>query len=236
MNAYLRKLRTTYKRLYYQRNYYLAKLWPPSVPRRPLSFLSDGFNVEPLGRSGAYVINNFCSKRGTSYLLACAAELANDDDVATVFSATRQDPVLLPLLYRAAMLAGVQAGQIGPVSVAGVTEEASQLLGERYPRSNSQPIGNIAFFLGDEGEMQLPELGVGVRAEPGRAVYWPLGVDEVSVKPATASGFTVARLIIESQVVFQADSVPDVIPQAQRGVALDGTEDLPEGAWHVHEK
>jgi len=236
MKAYLRQLRDTLKRLYYQRNYFLARIWPPTVPRRPLSFLADGFNVEPLGNSGAYVIDNFCSKRGTSYLQACAAELLSKEEVAVVFSATRQDPVLLPLLYRAAMLAGVDTEHVGPISVADVSVDGEQLFGERYVRSGGHIIGNIAFFLSSEGEIHLPELGVGVKAEPGRAVYWPVGSNEVLAKPGPGAPFKVARFVIESEKVFQADSNPEVIPQAQRGVALDGSECLPEGAWHVHKK
>jgi len=230
----LRRWRDDLRRHYYQRNYYKAKFFPPKVPRRDLSFLPDGFAVYPLGNSGAYVVEQFCSTRGTSYLLAVAAELMDEkasgeaeQPRVNVFSATRQDSVLLPLLYRAGMLTGLPAVNAGPVSVASVRAGES-LAGRRYPRSQGQPVSHFCFFLADEGEIRLPELGLSVAACKGRAVFWPEGVVVEAGDGSADSWF--AGFVMESRQAFQLNSLPELIPQAQRGVPLDGSEALPEGA------
>jgi len=228
----LRNIRNTLQLHYYQRNYYIAKILPPAVPRRPLSFLPNGFKVEALGDSGVYMIDAFCSKAGSSYLLARAAELSNvteEPESATVFSASRQDQVLLPLLYRAAMLSGTRVSHMGIISVTKVAPGSNESLqGKQYPRSDSKPLGYICIFLENEGELHFPEVGLGVRAAIGRAVFWPADTEAVA---GGADAFPVCRFAVDLQPVFQPDSYPEVIPQAQRGVALDGSEAIPDGAW-----
>ena len=113
----------------------LSQLFPPEVPRRSVSFLRDGFSVSPIGHSGVRVIEGFCSEAGVSYLLSREQELVPGDDAfTTVFSATVQDSILLPLYYRAAMLTGLPFEHAGAISVGRSIDEAEFGRVPRPPR------------------------------------------------------------------------------------------------------
>jgi hypothetical protein len=243
MKQWLRDYRQKLRRWYFQRNYYFAKLLPPEVPRRPLSFLHDGFAVNSIGNSGVRVIERFCSVAGASYLTSRAAEIGGEDTLsAVVFSATHQDPVLMPLLYRLSMLTGTAINQVGPIEVGLVSADLKVCPLEQPPvRQSAKPLYALHIFLDDAGELEFPELGVAVTAATGRAVFWPLkrAADGRYRGPvcryntAGSDRYWVGRMLVYSAKVFEPDTIAELIPQTQKGVALDGSEDLPAGAFFM---
>jgi len=243
MLNWLRELKRKLKRWYFQRNYYLAKLLPPEVPRRPLSFLHDAFAVHSIGDSGVRVVEHFCSVAGASYLTSRATEIGGEDTLsAVVFSATHQDPVLMPLLYRLSMLTGTDIDHIGPIEVGLVSEDLKACpLEQPPPRQSAKPSYALHIFLDQSGELEFPELGVGVAAAIGRAVLWPLTRDAsgqyrgpvVRYNNQGSAQYWVGRMLLYSTKVFEPDTIAELIPQTQKGVALDGSEDLPLGTSYM---
>ncbi len=239
----LREWKHKLRVLYFQRNYYFSKVLPPEVPRRPLSFLPDGFSVSTIADSGVRVVEHFCSVPGASYLTSRAVEIGGEDTLSSVvFNPTHQDPVLMPLLYRAAMLAGTHINQTGPIEVGLVPDNLTECpLAETSPRQGVPPLCAIHVFLSDEGELHFPGLNVAVEAAVGRAVLWPLRAPDGSPVPLpevkyAAGGsdqFWVGRMVLYTEKVYEPDTIAELIPQTQKGVALDGSEDLPAGAQYM---
>jgi len=236
MKEHLRKLLLILQKYYYQRNYYLAKLFPPEVPLRPLSFLPDGFTVNQIGNSGVRVIERFCSEAGASYLMARADELASSGDhSAIVFRAANQDNILLPLFYRASMLTGLDFNHSGPLQ-AGLVADLGPV--DEFPEPMLRGVADTRFafmtFLSGAGAVEFPDLGVTVQAAVGRAICWEPGLRIKLNYPSDVADdarFWVARFVMSGERVFHPNSVPELIPQTQKGVALEGTEVIPEGAF-----
>ena len=235
MMNWLRNKREQAKLYYYWRNYYLAKLFPPDVPRRPLSFLPDSFAVKPLGQSGVRVVEHFCSVPGASYIISRSKEVAGErSGLASVFSATHQDQVLMPLLYRASMLTGLPLSHTGAIDAGKVGPSKTEYHAVEDPsRNKGRACFLVHLFLTDAGELHFPELGIAVEARCGRAVIWP--VDKTAVKVEypenNPEDYWVARFTVYTNQVFQPNSVPELIPQTQKGVPIDASEELPAGAW-----
>jgi hypothetical protein len=177
---------------------------------------------------------------GASYLTSRAAEIGGQDALsAVVFSATHQDPVLMPLLYRLSMLTGTDINRVGPIEVGLVPDELKACpLEAPAMRQSAKPLYALHVFLTDFGVLEFPELDIAVSAAIGRAVFWPLQADAeghyrgpvVRYNNAASAGFWVGRMLVFSAKVFEPDTLAELIPQTQKGVALDGSEDLPAGA------
>jgi hypothetical protein len=235
MKNWLRQKRKQFKYYYYWRNYYLSKLFPPKVPRRPLSFLPNGFEVNSIGNSGVRIVEHFCSEAGASYIISRSKEVASETlGSMSVFNATHQDQVLMPLLYRASMLTGLPLNHIGSIDAS--KEEplnTSYQVVEDLARDKGLACFRVHLFLTDFGELRFPELDLAVEARSGRAVIWPLNQGSISVDCSENSDNDrwVAKFTIYENQVFKPDSIPELIPQIQKGVPVDSSEELPDGSW-----
>jgi prolyl 4-hydroxylase len=177
-----------------RRRYYLAMLRPPRVPPHALSYLPDGFTVRRIARTGVSVVDNFCTPDEAQQVIELArAKLAprgviinqkpvlfatRTSETATVFNEMHQEPRVLPLLYRGAMLMGVPFDFIEPVGVTRYTE------GQKFESHHDFSVG----FLGDRaytllvylndleeghgGETVFEDLNFAVRPRCGRAIAW----------------------------------------------------------------
>lgn len=231
------------QKYYYERYYFLAKVFPPDVPRRPLSFLPDGFAVNSVANSGVRVIDNFCTVAGSSYLISRACEVAGDNALsAVVFNATHQDPVLMPLLYRASMLTGIPLNHAGSIEVGLVPDTLKECsVGKQPPRKSVNPRYGLHVFLTDEGELQFPGLDIGIEAAKGRAVLWPIKVSAsaesgqpVAVySTAGSDNFWAASITLYAAKIFEPDTIVELVPQTQKGVALGVSDALPAGTSYL---
>lgn len=245
MIKWLRRQKRLMQKYYYERYYFLAKVFPPKVPRRPLSFLPDGFAVNSVANSGVRVIDNFCSVAGSSYLISRACEVAGDDALsAMVFNATHQDPVLMPLLYRVSMLTGIPLNHAGSIEVGLVPDKLKDCpVGKQQPRNSAEPCYGLHVFLTDEGELQFPGLDIGIAAANGRAVLWPIKASigaeipqPVAVYSSTGSdNFWVARITLYAAKMFEPDTIVELVPQTQKGVALRASDVLPVGTHYLRD-
>ncbi|MBT5891977.1 MAG: hypothetical protein HOH24_09960 [Chromatiales bacterium] len=245
MMEWLRRQKRLMQKYYYERYYFLAKVFPPEVPRRPLSFLHDGFAVNSVANSGVRVIDNFCSVAGSSYLISRACEVGGDGALsAVVFNATHQDPVLMPLLYRISMLTGIPLNHAGSIEVGLVPDTLKDCpVGKQQPRNSAKPCYGLHVFLTDEGELQFPGLDIGIEAAKGRAVLWPIEAS-VGVEPAQpvaayssmgSDNFWVASITLYSAKMFEPDTITELVPQTQKGVALGASDVLPAGTGYLQD-
>ena len=233
------------QKYYYQRYYFLAKVFPPAVPRRPLSFLPDGFAINSVANSGVRVIDNFCTVAGSSYLISRACEVAGDSALsAVVFNATHQDPELMPLLYRVSMLTGMPLNHAGSIEVGRVPAKLKDCpVGKQPPRKSAKPCYGLHVFLTDDGELQFPGLDIGIEAATGRAVLWPIktSVSAESGQPVAvyssrgSDNFWAASITLYAAKMFEPDTIVELVPQTQKGVALGGTDVLPAGTSYLED-
>ena len=245
MMEWLRRQKRLMQKYYYERYYFLAKVFPPEVPRRPLSFFHDCFAVNSVANSGVRVIDNFCSVAGSSYLISRACEVGGDGALsAVVFNATHQDPVLMPLLYRVSMLTGIPLNHAGSIEVGLVPDTLKDCpVGKQQPRNSAKPCYGLHVFLTDEGELQFPGLDIGIEAAKGRAVLWPIEAS-VGVEPAQpvaayssmgSDNFWVASITLYSAKMFEPDTITELVPQTQKGVALGASDVLPAGTGYLQD-
>ena len=144
--------------------------------------------------------------------------------------------MLLPLLYRATMLTGLPLTHAGAIYAGKVDPSQIEYAAlEDASRSKGEALFLLHIFLTDSGELHFPVLDIGIEARPGRAVIWP--ADKVAVQAEYPCGnpdnYWIARFALYANQAFQPNSVPELIPQNQRGVALDGSEELPAGSWYM---
>jgi prolyl 4-hydroxylase len=263
MRALLQKLRNRFNRLLYRRNYYLAKIFPAPVPVAPLHYLPDGFSVHTVGATGIRVIDNFCTAEEAEYLIGIAREQLSrslvveagkavenkgrTSSLAVVFHRNHQDPRVLPLIARGAMLAGV------PV------DHAEQLYVSRYGEGElyhghvdfsrdfktSDRLCTVLVYLNSldqdsGGATYFRDLNVAVKPTLGRAVCW------TNMNPDGSPHFETAHAALppegpgsEKWVIqlwfrpYQMHPVHERLEhlQTRPGEALSGTEDLPDGVW-----
>lgn len=262
MKRLLRKIRDRAMQLYYRRNYYLAQVFRPTVPYRPLSDIPDGFRVHRVGKTGICLVDGFCTSGEAGMIIEKARPLLSRSGVneggktvssggrtsatALVFDQGRQDPDLLPVMRRAAMLVGLPYTHAEAVFVTRYSEgefyKAHVDYGDNF---HVDRLYTVLIYLNDLADDQgggtvFPYLKVGVRPRLGRAVSWTNMNPDGSVHAETAHAampvenggekWTI-QLWFHAYEMFRSSGTVDRQSGACEGVALTGSEALPEGAW-----
>jgi hypothetical protein len=263
MSNLINTLRNKFKNFLYRKNYYLSKLLPSKVPFAPIHYLPQGFSVHTIGETGIRVIDNFCTTDEAEYLINTAKDRlfkskviqnnkAVDDPGRTsshsvVFHRHHQDPLVLPIIARGAMLAGVPCGNAEQIYVSRYAE--GQLYHGHYDISEdflaSHRLCTMLIYLNSLDEDQggatyFRDLNVAVKPTAGRAVCWtnmnPDGSPHMETMHAALppSGKDTEKWVI--QLWFRPYRMHPIkskleARQALAGKALKGQESLPEGVW-----
>ncbi len=266
MKRLIRKLYSQLTRLWYRRNYYLAKLWRKRVPPAPLHNLPDGFSINTIGATGVRVIENFVSPEEARMLIDSATEAslnrsqvvyggqAVDDDTRTsshhiVYHRYKQDPAVLPIIARGAMLAGVPADHAEQAYVCRYS--GGDYYYGHYDFANGflteHRLCTVLIYLNDVepahgGETFFRELNLAVRPVAGRAVCWtntnPDGSNHYEAMHAALPPIDAEKWVVQLWFrPYKMFSVENTLPalQARPGKPLTGDELLPAGAWILAE-
>jgi prolyl 4-hydroxylase len=247
----------------YRRNYYLSKLFPRKVPVAPLHYLPQGFAIHVVAETGIRVIDNFCTAEEANYLIDKARkDLAKsqvivdgkpvDDPGRTsshsvVFHRHHQDPTVLPIIARGAMLTGVPLDHAEQIYVSRYSE--GQLYHGHYDYAGdfltSHRLCTMLVYLNtleehEGGATYFRDLNIAVKPTLGRAVCWtnmnPDGSPHLETLHAALppEGEGTEKWVIQlwfrpyqmHPIKLQLDAL-----QARPGRALSGGESLPEGVW-----
>jgi prolyl 4-hydroxylase len=263
MSALINKLRNKFQKFLYRKNYYLSKVFPGQVPFAPIHYLPQGFSIHTIGETGIKVIDNFCTEEEANYLINKAKEhlfkskviqnnMAVDDPGRTsshsvVFHRHYQDPMVLPIIARGAMLAGVPSGHAEQIYVSRYTE--GELYHGHYDISDdflaSHRLCTMLIYLNSLDENQggatyFRDLNTAVKPTAGRAVCWtnmnPDGSPHLETMHAALPpvGKNTEKWVI--QLWFRPYRMHPIqsqleARQARPGKALTGQEHLPEGVW-----
>lgn len=263
MKSIIRKLRDRLARLHYRRNYYLARIVQPKVPVAPVYHLPSGFSVHCVANTGLKVIDNFCTAEEANYLIETArrelsqSKIVVDGKVvedpgrtsthAVVFHRHYQDPKVLPIIARGAMLAGVPLDHAEQIYVSRYGE--GQLYHGHYDFAGdfltSHRLCTMLIYLNtledDEGgATYFRDLNVAVKPTRGRAVCWtnmnPDGSPHLETLHAALppEGEGTEKWVI--QLWFRPYRMNPIrmklnALQARPGKALSGDEVVPPGVW-----
>jgi len=162
--------------------------------RRPVDYLPAGFEVHQVADSGVSVVDNFCTPDEAEAIiqkalpqLARSRIVIGDESVedpyrtsstASIHGPGMQDPQLLPLLYRGAMLLGVPHTHVETVFVtryaAGEYYKAHE---DFFPGFHGDRLYTVLIYLNDltpeqGGGTTFEKLNIGVSPKLGRAVTW----------------------------------------------------------------
>jgi hypothetical protein len=263
MKLTLKKIRNRFAKLMYRRNYYLSKVLPTQVPVAPLYHLPQGFAIHTVAETGIKVIDNFCSAEEANYLIDKARGQLSKSNVivdgkevedpgrtsshSVVFHRNHQDPKILPIIARGAMLAGVP------------TDHAEQIYVSRYGQGQlyhghydfaadfltSHRLCTMLIYLNtleddQGGATYFRDLNVAVKPTQGRAVCWtnmnPDGSQHLETLHAALppEGERIEKWVI--QLWFRPYRMHPIKIQlhplqSTSGKALSGDEDLPDGVW-----
>ncbi|MDP6437723.1 MAG: 2OG-Fe(II) oxygenase [Gammaproteobacteria bacterium] len=263
MNELLKKIRRRLSILDYRKNYYLSKLLPTRIRFSPLRYIPDGFSVTTLANTGIKVIDNFCTADEANYLIEKARksmiksrvivdgkailESGRTSSHAVVHHRYHQDPKVLSIIARAAMLIGVPL------------EHAEQIYVTRYGPGEfyhghydfsddylaSHRLCTLLVYLNDLEESQggvtyFRDLNVAMRPWKGRAACWTNINPDGSIHRETLH----AALPIEDedaekwvmQVWFRPYKMHKLHQkldslQSGRGQPLSSNDELPDGVW-----
>jgi prolyl 4-hydroxylase len=263
MRSLINKLRNKFQKLLYRKNYYLSKVRPRHVPSAPIYYLPQGFSVHTIGQTGIKVIDNFCTTEEANYLIDKTKEhllkskvIQNNKAVedpgrtsshSVVFHRHHQDPTILPIIARGAMLAGVPCGHAEQIYVSRYTE--GEIYHGHYDISSdflaSHRLCTMLIYLNSLDEDQggatyFRDLNVAVKPTIGRAVCWtnmdPDGSPHLETMHAALppQGENTEKWVI--QLWFRPYRMHPIrnqleARQARQGKPLAGQEKLPEGVW-----
>jgi hypothetical protein len=195
MTNILRRFKRRLLNLNYQRNYYLSKVFPRSVPATSLHYLPQGFTVHTIANTGLRIVDNFCTVEEATYLIQTVREQAGntrlvengcaaDDSRPTswhtvVFDRHHQDSRVLPIIARGGMLAGVPADHVEQVYVSRYVD--GEFGHGHYVLAGDSPaehrLCTMLVFLNDlnpeqGGAAYFKDLNIAVQPKLGRAVIW----------------------------------------------------------------
>lgn len=264
LSAVVRRLRRYYRFVTDRTGYARARLFGMNVPVFPLVYLPDGFSVQPVAQTGLTMVERFCTPDEARHLIAEAGKRLRDSRItianqqvknayrtsktAVVYDRFIQDPAVVPLLYRAAMLLGLPATHAETVFVTYYSEgEYYKPHEDFYEGFDGDRLYTVLIYLNDLAEDQgggtvFEHLNIGVKPRLGRAVIWTNTNPDGSHHPETRHEALpvenggekwVIQLWFRNYPLIPVAELPP--PQATPGVALDGSEPLPDGAWAVGE-
>jgi len=259
-----KRLKNKLARLNYRRNYYLSKLYSKPIPPAPLHHLPEGFTVHKVGDTGLRLIDNFCTEEESDYLIGKAqSELRKSKVVvdgkavedpgrtsshSVVFHRHRQDPKVLPIIARGAMLAGVPVGNAEQIYVSRYSE--GQLYHGHYDFAHdfltSHRLCTMLIYLNtlhddQGGATYFRDLNLAVKPTRGRAVCWtntnPDGSQHMETLHAALppEGEGVEKWVIQLWFrPYRMHTIHQTLEsrQARHGKPLTGREKLPEGVWY----
>ena len=263
MKKLVKRLRSHLSRVWYRRNYYLSRIFPRTIPFHPLPYLPDGFAVHKVGTTGIRVVENFIRPEEVDYLIDFAREhLARSKVVvdgkvivqsgrtsshAVVFHRFRQDPRVLPIIARGAMLAGVPVDNAEQIYVS--RYQSGEFYHGHYDVAGdfltSHRLCTMLIYLNDLDENQggatyFRDLNVAIRPKAARAVCWTNTNPDGSIHPETLhaalppEGENTEKWVIQLWFrPYRMHRIHERLAalQAADGVPLRGDETLPEGAW-----
>lgn len=270
MNNLFFRLRNKISRLLYRKNYYLSKIMPAHIPPTPLRNLPPGFTVHTIAKTGIKVIENFLTQKEADYIIETARKQQQlnksqviidgkpvDDPGRTsnhtvVFNRHYQDPEVLKIIARGAMLTGVPQGHAEQVYVTRYSE--GEVYHGHYDFSGDfqtcHRLCTILIYLNSldveqGGTTYFRDLNVASQPTVGRAVCWtnmnPNGTwhKETLHAALPPKGEATEKWVIQLWFrPYQMHPIKDSLEalQAQPGVALTGKESLPDGLWFPTEK
>ena len=264
MKAFIKKLTGEFTRLWYRRNYHLSKLWRWRVPPAPIHNLPDGFTVNTVGHTGIRVIDNFLTAEEADFLIQLAKNESLDrsqivyageavhDDTRTsahhiVYHRFKQEPRVISLVARGAMLAGVPADHAEQAYVCRYS--GGEYYYGHYDFANGflteHRLCTVLIYLNDVepahgGETYFRELNLAVRPIKGRAVCWtntnPDGSNHYEAMHAALPPIDAEKWVV--QLWFRPykmfDIKHDLAPlQSHPGEAAQSSDELPQGTWLI---
>jgi hypothetical protein len=267
MIALIKKIRNSLSRLYHQRNYYFSKIFPRPAPAMPLHYLPQDFTISVVGDTGIKVIDNFCRQDEADYLINKARTQLAKSKVVTdgkpvydqgrtsshsvVFHRSHQDSVVLPIIARGAMLAGVPVSNAEQIYVSRYSE--GEIYHGHYDIANdfltSHRLCTILIYLNtldddQGGATYFRDLNVAVKPTMGRAVCWtnmnPDGSHHMETLHAALPPLGentekwVIQLWFRPYTMFPLQDKLAAL-QTRAGKPLTGEEALPDGVWHPTE-
>jgi len=241
-----------------RRFYFLSRLFGARVPVHNLSWLPDGFVMQPLGATGVRLIDNFCSPHEAALLIDSARTLleraqtgdvvVNDVALSGQFALSEHDgddSTLLPLLYRCAVAFGIPYTHVERIAVGRVSESSSpDLMGQNAPLLVGRSQHCVLIFLNemagdDAGETVFTGMKLAISPRVGRAVCWSvaenfsatnLGLEELLPRTPTAEKWFMQVWLRDRALRADLYGAVDP-PQARQGQPLSGKEFAPDGVW-----
>ncbi len=241
-----------------RRYYFMSRLFGARVPVHNLSWVPDGFAVQPLGATGIRLVDNFCQPEEAALLIDTARSLlertqgadvlVNDVSVSGQLCLNGQDgddPAVLPLLYRCAIVFGVPYTHVERISIGRVTQSsAADAMSHSAPTLYSGTRHSALLFLnevpgGAGGETLFEGMRLSISPRVGRAVCWTtsehvtaaeLGLKEaLPLTPETEKWFV--QVWLRDHALGQDVHGSVNPPQARQGQPLLGDEPAPDGVW-----
>ena len=241
-----------------RRFYFLSRLFKARVPVHSISAVPDGFRIQPLAKTGITLVDNFCTPAEAALLIDNARGLlargnnahavVNDVAVSGQLCLSGQDgddPALLPLLYRAAILFGVSYTHVEKIAAGCVgSDPVVTIAGHQAPTGFAETRHCVLVFLnevpGDAGgETVFQGANVAISPRVGRAVCYSLSADHAAsdygIEESMPLSHNAQKWFIRIWLAdrsLRSDTQGSINPpQARPGHALTGAEAAPEGVW-----
>jgi hypothetical protein len=259
------RLRNKFSRLLYRKNYYLSKIIRPHVPPTPLRNLPAGFTVHTIAKTGIKVIENFCTKEEADYIIETARKQQRldksqviidgkpvDDPGRTsnhtiVFHRHHQDPEVLKIIARGAMLTGVPQSHAEQVYVTRYSE--GEVYHGHYDFSadfqTCHRLCTTLIYLNtldveQGGTTYFRDLNIASQPTVGRAVTWTnMNPDGTWHRETLHAALPPVGKDTEKWVIqlwfrpYEMHPIKEPLEalQAKPGIPLTGNETLPDGLW-----
>jgi hypothetical protein len=252
----LKKINRKLAIIWQQRFYYLSVRFRAAVPVHSLSWVPDKFTMHTVGQTGIRIVENFCTPEESALLIDVAraqlgdkTALVNEVDVTGLLNmsgAGADDPLLLPLLYRSAILFGVAYTHVEKIVMVCATAKSEHDSVGHYAPPYSGGSQHVALVFLNEvsgevgGDTVFEGMNLRVTPRAGRAVCWSLGkglsAQDVSARESLPVAEGAEKWCLQ---IWLSDHAlrPDVHgsvnpPQAKQGDALGGDiADAPDGVW-----
>jgi len=194
MRNILSAIKLRFEVLSYKRNFYLNKILRYAVPTPLLHYLPHEFTVHSIPGTKLRVVDNFCTREETQYLLnkvheqlgstggtadKPAAASGQESQKSVVLSSRPYDKNILSIIARGAMLAGVSTEHAEQLRVYHFSGNAPDSGVQGFDGTlSSNCLCTLLLFLCDSrpeqpGAMRFEKLNIAIRPQIGRAVFCP---------------------------------------------------------------
>ena len=214
-------IRARLRGLWNRRYFLLAQVRPPQIPVHSISWLPDGFRVQPIATTNVCVVDNFCNATEAEQLLLSPADLCE------------------PLMHRAAMLAGLQANNLIEMSLLQVSNGSVQLESqivteEEVSGKGMEVLVVLANSCNNPHIMANTDKRLGIAVEIGRAICYPYTSQSSEQSPdwtSVESSRSLLRMRFSPAANSKLAKWSAEPRQTRTGIALTGNEKLPRGVW-----